>query len=291
MLNPVPLASTSFEISNTITFYTTDLNVAPGAYRIVLKEYNGTAWKIVTAGDFPSNIQINIVPEPILPDFYENNNTHGTAASLVLPFGGSNNATTDTWNSNIHSASDVDYYKIDLPAGYDYVLTPRAHDSYNSGNGQEYSNDVKWSYSIGNDIYPFTYDDIVLSPGNTVAVDGGQTIYFKVSSYYNDTKGTYLLEIAAERTLTTSNEEVLDPSTVKAFPNPASDVVYFQLNDQSQRIEAAGLYTLEGKLLQTVRIDQSDQFEVITAKLAEGMYVLQVQTTDGIVCKQISIVH
>ncbi|MBK8557426.1 MAG: thiol protease/hemagglutinin PrtT [Lewinellaceae bacterium] len=188
-----------FATSNTLTFNCAGLNVPPGAYRLVLAENNAqTSWKIVSAGDYPSNILITVSEPPIQADVYEPNNTQASAYVLPLPFAGTD-AATATPGANMHLQTDVDHFKVDLPAGYTYELTPRVHDSYSTGNGQTYTNDVAWSYTIGNGPPSESFDDVLIAPNNTVTVQGDNTVYFKVWPYYGDTKGTYLFDLKATR--------------------------------------------------------------------------------------------
>jgi uncharacterized repeat protein (TIGR02543 family) len=111
----------------------------------------------------------------------------------------------------------VDYYKINLNAGYDYTITPRLHDAYNSGNGNTYSVDGMFAYSTDGVNWSDFYDDIMT--GNFSVIDGG-TVYFDVISYFEGDIGTYLLSVGITRTQHTNSFTI----SVSANPNNGGSV-------------------------------------------------------------------
>ena len=136
----------------------------------------------------------------ITADSYESNNTQTTATPLNANFSG-NSATVNTTSSNFHTSSDVDYYKIELPVGYNYVVTPRLHDSDKSDNGQTYTVDAKFSYALNNNGFSSTYDTYYNNiNGGNFSVPNGGTLYFKVEPWTSGDMGTYLLSVNITRT-------------------------------------------------------------------------------------------
>jgi hypothetical protein len=168
------------------------ITVTPGTYLLaVLHQPTGGNLQLTGSNYFQNPVKIIVKAAVLQPDAYEVNNTAAQASGLALSFTG-NNATVNTAGSNCHVSSDVDFYKIVLPAGFNYSINPRLHDSYNSGNGNTYTLDALFSYSIDGINWSGTFDDVV--PSNII-LSGGQTIYFKVAPYFVGTTGTYLLDI------------------------------------------------------------------------------------------------
>ena len=136
---------------------------------------------------------------PLSADAYEPNNSQSEASNLSVNF--SNNSATVNANANFHTSSDVDYYKIELPSGYNYTVTPRLHDSYSSGNGQTYTVDAKFSYLLNSGSWSTTYD----TSCSAFNVTNGGTLYFKVEPYFSGNMGTYLLAVNITRVPITYN--------------------------------------------------------------------------------------
>ncbi len=157
----------------------------------------------------PSNLTITIEDDDDDspdPDIYESNNTEAAAFNMPLSFS-ANAATVTPVKTTIHSTSDIDFFTISLPSGYDYTLSSRVHDSNSSGDGKTYTCNVKYSYKTG--VWSSAYD--TQSPDITVN-DGGR-VFFKVEPYSSGSMGTYALEISISRT------EHPDPAVLSVTPS------------------------------------------------------------------------
>ena len=131
-----------------------------------------------------------------LADGYETNDTEVDATDLAVSFT-DDLATIRTIGSNIHSSTDVDYYKVQLPAGYTYSVTSRLLDSYNYDEDEFYTIDAKYAVKKGAaDSWNTAYDY-----QNDFIYEGGDYLYFKVLPYYSSYEGTYSLEINIYRAL------------------------------------------------------------------------------------------
>ena len=174
------------------------ITVEPGTYLMSVdyKESGSSNWYYAGASDYQNPVWVYVAPEPIYADPYEPNNSQNLAYSFTPSFSG-NTATINTTGSNLHNSSDVDYYKINLNAGYDYTITPRLHDAFNSGNGNTYSVDGMFAYSTDGVNWSQFYDDVMT--GNFSIIDGGM-VYFDVISYFEGDIGTYLLSVGITRT-------------------------------------------------------------------------------------------
>lgn len=173
-----------------------------GTYQLFIwdKPNNGS-WEFLGNGAYSNPITIQVVEPGLNPDAYEVNNTAGQAYNLPVTFS-SNQATITTPGSNCHKGNDYDYYKVVLPAGYDYNVQARIHDSYNSGNSNTYTFDGLLSYSTDGNTWSDAYDDII---NGNVTLQGGGTVYFYVSPYFTGETGTYLFDAVIQRTKTKSS--------------------------------------------------------------------------------------
>ncbi|MCL2651326.1 MAG: InlB B-repeat-containing protein [Candidatus Azobacteroides sp.] len=154
-------------------------------------------------------------------DAYEPNDTQSSAYNLGVNFSG-NSATINTTGSNFHTNSDIDYYKIDLPSGYNYTVTPRLQDSYSSDNGQTYTVDAKFSYLLNNSSWSSTYD----TNCSAISVTNGGTLYFKVEPYYSGNMGTYLLTINITRVVQIpANDQCSNATNLPSNGAPVSGII------------------------------------------------------------------
>lgn len=128
-------------------------------------------------------------------DSYEVNDTEAAAKELALTFT-NDKASVKTTGSNIHSNTDLDYYKIQLPAGYTYSVSSQIYDYYNDEDGNYYSLDAEYYIKKGSSgTWSFYYD----SQAPDFFIAGGDYIYFKTGPYYTNGKGNYALEVNITR--------------------------------------------------------------------------------------------
>ena len=178
--------------------FTGTITAPPGTYLMELayQEAGSSSWYYAGASNYQNPVWVYVAPEPIYADIYEPNNSQNLAYSFTPSFSGSS-STVNTTGSNLHNSSDVDYYKINLNSGYDYTITPILHDAFWSGNGNTYSVEAQFTYSIdGTNWSNFYWGDLA---GNFSVIDGG-TVYFDVISYFEGDIGTYLLSVGITRT-------------------------------------------------------------------------------------------
>ncbi|MDR1810271.1 MAG: T9SS type A sorting domain-containing protein [Prevotella sp.] len=178
--------------------FTGTITASPGTYLMSLsfQREGETTWYYAGSSNFKNPVYVIVEASPIHPNMYETNDTQAQAYNLNPSFSDSN-VGINTDGSNFHLGNDIDYYKIVLPSGYDYTVTPRLHDEYNSGNGQSYTVDALFSCSLNNtNLWSETYDDVMINP---VSVENGGTMYFKVAPYFSGNTGTYLLDVQITR--------------------------------------------------------------------------------------------
>lgn len=275
-------------LSPFLTFGSTVITVEPGTYLLATQhKANGGNWQLTGSDNYPNPIKVTVVAPGLQPDQYENNNTAATAYTLPVSFSG-NNATKNTVGSNCHITSDVDYYKIVLPTGYKYVITPRIHDSYNSGNGNTYTLDGLFSYSTnGGSTWSDAYDDVMT--GN-ITINNGGTVLFQVSPYFAGETGTYLLDMSIARSVVIGVKQHLNADNITVFPNPAKDFVMVDFENLNTTINKIELFNIEGQQVSVFNeFKNQSVLQISLQNLANGTYLLHVDTNDGLLIKKIII--
>jgi hypothetical protein len=183
-----------------ITLSTAAVTANPGTYLMAIQHYpaGGNAWQLTGSTYFTNPVKVTVKSAALQPDQYEPNNTVTQAYNLPVSFV-NNAAVVKTTGSNCHVGSDYDYYKVVLPAGYDYSISARLQDSYSSSNGLVYTLDGLFSDSTSEagSTWSDAYDDVM---PNNIIVHGGGTVYFFVSPYFTGETGSYLLDMNITRT-------------------------------------------------------------------------------------------
>jgi hypothetical protein len=270
-----------------LSFSTTSVNVNPGTYLLALQHNpNNTGWQLTGSTNFTNPITVTVAAPGIQPDIYEVNNIKAQAYNLPITFSG-NSATKNTTGSNCHNPTDVDFYKIILPSGYNYTITPRIHDSYNSGNGNTYTLDGLFSYSTDGVTWSTAFDDVM--PGN-ITLNGGGTIYFKVASYFAGETGTYLLSMSLTRSASVEVSSIEMDNTIKIYPNPAKEFVMIDLNEFNGQASELHLINTQGQFVTSIGVfDEAKTINLPLSNYSEGIYFLQILTDKGILNKKIII--
>jgi hypothetical protein len=170
----------------------------PGSYLIALQHKTTTGnWELTgSTSTFLNPVNVTVIKAPYLADVYEDNDTFVKSYSLPVSFSG-NSASVKTVGSNAHIGTDVDYYKLLLPNGYNYTIIPRLQDSYSSNDGKTYTLDALFSYSTDGVTWSEAYDDVITE---NITKNNGGNIYFKTAPYFQGNSGTYLLDVSLSRT-------------------------------------------------------------------------------------------
>ena len=159
--------------------------------------------------------------QQIPPDRYEPNNTLAQAYSLPVSFS-NDTALVQTTGSTFHNETDIDYYRIDLPAGNHYTVFAWLLDLHNNDDNRTYTVDAKFAYSTNGQDWSDEFDDVM--PGNVVITNGG-TVYFRAVPYFEGETGDYLLEINIERRQAGNSNNAnlsdlsIDPGNLYFLPN------------------------------------------------------------------------
>ncbi len=269
-----------------LTFSTTSIDADPGTYLLALThQWSGGDWELTGSSYYQNPIYVTVKAAALPPDIYENNDDVGHAYTLPLSFSG-NAASKNTIGSNCHTGEDYDFYKINLPSGYNYAVTARLDDSYDSGDGNTYTLDGQFSYSLDGTNWSDAFDDVL--PGDILVPNGG-TLYFFEAPYFPGQTGTYLLDLHITRTPTTATNELGTEENIQIFPNPASDIVHIDLSATSTEFDQVKLVNLLGQVVSTQRIANQKMVVVPVSNCTPGTYSLQLESREGIISKPIII--
>ena len=274
-------------VSPYLTFTTNEITVEPGTYLMaVMHKATGGSWELTGSSYFQNPIKVTVVAPTLQPDIFEDNNSVSQAYNLPVSFS-ENTAVKNTDGSNCHITSDNDYYKVVLPAGYNYTITPRLRDSYNSGNGSVYTLDGLFSYSTDGNTWSEAFDDVM--PGN-IPLPGGGTVYFHIAPYFAGETGTYLLDISLTRISTVGVTPGEAVSGVKVYPNPATDFIILDCGGFAGSVSRVNILNMLGKNVFSMPLENAGQLKTVALPaLAAGAYTLQIITSQGIQTSKITI--
>ena len=209
----------------------------------------------------------------IQPDAYEANNSASAAYNLGTV---QSSSRTFTINANLHVSTDVDYYKINLPSGYNYTVSALMYDRYNSSSFSAFG---ALAFSQNGTNTTGTYDNEM--PATTIS--NGGTIYFRIKGFKgNDNDlGTYQLIINVSRSSNTGIEE-FEAEEMTLYPNPAIDKIYLTIN-KDVVVKEIDLVNAMGQLLRTY---PGSQREFQVGDLPSGLYFMRVVTAEGVLTRK-----
>lgn len=261
-----------------VLFESSGVGIEPGTYLMALLHApSGGDWELSGSSYNTNPIKIIIQAAALNADIYENNDDINNAYTLPANFSG-NSTVVETTGSNSHTGSDYDFYKVILPAGYSYVISCRAHDSYNSGNGQTYTNDVLWSYSTGGE-WSDVYDDVMA--GNITFNNGG-ALYLQVAPYFQGDMGTYLLSMSINRG-PAGIEDIAASGLIEVYPNPATDKLHIQTQNNTNILQVQ-ILDLSGRTIRTIENSNpaNQTFTLGIEDIKKGSYFLILKNDDQI---------
>jgi len=91
---------------------------------------------------------------------------------------------------------------------------------------------------------------------------------------------------------TISTKDVLDPSTISVYPNPANEVIHIDLSATQIRGNVnLSVFDMNGKLLLSTERHADQPFELRVADLQNGYYTLHISNDDYIIGKQFIIIR
>jgi hypothetical protein len=281
-LNDVSLQANA-HTTNGVLFSSNGLDVPPGRYALVFYSrvapafpFPGGDWEFVSTGSYVNPLIIDVVEPLIVGDRYEMNDSASVAYPFTLPFT-DDAAAINTAGSNIHVREDLDFYRVDLPDGYQYTVVATLHDSRTDNPG-DFTNDVSVMWNTG-DGWSKIFNQ---STGKIVAA-GGKAITFKVQPMFTGLVGTYRLDIVATRA-TTAVHDALSPAQprIVASPLPADNELLVNMSGVRGGIRSIRLIDEVGRSSSARIIGAaSDQVRLDVSALAAGSYTVVVETALG----------
>ncbi len=117
--------------------------------------------------------------------------------------------------------------------------------------------------------------------GQGYAIDGRGTYYEYGSAAAVD------LPITFEQ----KESEELVASQLLVFPNPVSDQLNVHLNSFNYKVNAISLYNMTGQEVYRSVPLETKRFPISVSNLAEGLYIMSVQTDGGILSKKVEVLR
>ena len=257
-----------------------------GSYLLAIsfREIGTRDWKFAGGGSFQNPVMVFVEPAALMADRYEFNNTSAKASALPVVYL-NNKAVLRTDSASSHQRGDEDYYKLELPAGFDYELLAKMNDAAFQSNGNRYTLDAVFAISEDTVNWSAPYDDRM----DTVEVKGGKTIYFHVSPYFPGQTGSYMLEIEITRK-TASAESGAPVEGIKVYPNPVKSRLLIDVQQYKGTLKSVELHTLNGRSVYKQKaVSISTQLSIPVDTLQPGVYILTVQTAEGRSCQKIMV--
>ncbi len=127
--------------------------------------------------------------------------------------------------------------------------------------------------------------DVIVNQQIPVVIDRIK-VMDKFGNYSTVAGDTIWINISAE-SLSSSNEQPLTPK-LEVYPNPAASLLFIKA---SAPVTGLQLYDLLGQAVWGERPPKQDWLEVKLPEVPNGIYLLKVETTEGIACRRIQIQH
>jgi len=276
--------------SSGLTFTNSDDTIPPATYLLVIY-YSPTAGQFDLMGStlYQNPVKVTIAAPPLPPDQYEPDNTVDSAYNISPNFA-MDSADVRTVGANINTGSDVDYYRIDIPAGYYYSFTGNLYDLRYPSSNQSYSLDGIFSFTedsgkTWSDAFEHSFPGAANENGKSSAI-------FKVAPIFPGATGTYELEIKIKRTQGSGIEKTLiNPDLLKVYPNPVLDFLNIDCSNLHQAIRQLTIIDMTGKQVFSINNPAASIMQLNVSNLSSGLYILKLGTDNGMINKQISIVR
>lgn len=257
--------------TKTLTFTNNSSNLKQGTYLIgIFESKDSTEFNILSDDKFDNPVDLVVLATPLLADIYESNNTAATAYQLSANFV-NNQATIQTTGSNIHITNDYDYYSLNLPSGYDYVINGRVNDEVNTVDGKKYTTDVLLSYIINN-VNSNLFQNQIDQP---IHLDNGGEITFKIAPTFIGLTGTYLLDLNITRTPTTATNELFDQSNISIYPSPTNDFLTLDRTKTEKNITELVILNSIGQIIKNIQLDDTKGLlKINVSNIPNGLYFI-----------------
>jgi len=278
-----------------LTFTNPMDTVSPGTYLVVA--YSATdsigigGFALLGSTYYQNPVKVTIAAPPLPPDQYEPDNTVDSAYTFTPTFT-NDSAEIKTVGANINTGSDVDYYRINVPAGYYYTFNAILYGLLYPSDSQTYTLDGIFSFTVDSGTtWSETYQST--TAGTNAYVNGPGSMIFQVAPIFPGATGTYLLDIKISKTVGSSIAKTPMPANlIKVYPNPATDVLNIDYSNIEEGIKQLSIIDIAGKqVFASMNPGGKTASQISVTNYPGGLYFLQLETDNGVINKQISIVR
>jgi hypothetical protein len=276
-------------LSPFLTFSTNSVSAPPGTYllAVIHKPNNSNNWQLTGSSYFQNPVKVTVQLPALALDPFEPNDMVTQSYQFPAQF-------TDefvhiiTTGANLHQGNDNDFYVIDLPQGFDYIIDARLHDSYNSGDGNIYTVDALFSVSADGTNWTETFDDVM--PGYLI-YEGGGPLFFHVAPYFAGELGTYVLDIKISKEAQVTSDEYIEfVDELRIYPNPANDFVMVDWGNSSKSTHRIEIYNMQGQILETFTLPNHEtNHRLGLSNFSDGIYLLKIYSDEEILTHRIVI--
>jgi hypothetical protein len=236
----------------------------------------GTGGGSGTAG-FNSGQQILYGIQP-KNDMYEVGNTNQGKYTIQPTFVNDETSFT-TSNASFNAYNDTDYYRYNLPAGYNYLVKSTVNDKYYNQAAGGYTVDVDAFYKVGNNYWNGSFDNYI----DSFMIGGGQTLDFMVYPYIQYSLGSYQLNVNITRIAATGVNNIDVANKISISPNPAQNSISVNgINLTNCKIQITN--TLGQLFTDNIVIDNSKSIDI--SELANGIYLLNITNQEQTITKK-----
>lgn len=189
-------------------------------------------------------------------------------------FSGTVDFDPDSSVNNLTSAGDLDAYllKLDLDSG-DFAWAKSF-----GGTGEDFSSTMALDNS--GDLYITGY---FYSPTLSFETTNGTSTF----SNPGGNPDAFILKL--DNMISSGVENIVPVSGILIFPNPANEVLVVSFPVMTGKEVRINITDLSGRIVYTATPTQAERFEINTANLAEGVYLINIQAADFFETKKVII--
>ena len=174
-----------------IVFETDKIDVLPGKYLFGIYQKKESGETDILAPIEYATKYVDVISPPVLADVYEFNDSPDEAFNLTYP---ENSTSLTVYGATIHDFYDIDFFRLNLPQGYNYRIKANVYDLNNPKLQSDLTCDVFLKYFI-NSNWTNEFD----SHGEEVTTTNGGEILFLTIPKNEGLTGSYVLEIIIQR--------------------------------------------------------------------------------------------
>lgn len=230
-----------------------------------------------SGGGFNNSNEVILGIQP-LDDKYEIKN-----GSYNLPCSFSNDvATISTPEAVFNKIDDTDYYQINLPVGYKYLIKSGVYDKFYNQTLGGYTVDVDILYRMNKtNWWNGSFDNQI----DSFFAYGGDVIDYMAYPYTQYSLGSYLFHAEVYRLGASGMEKLSDAELVSVYPNPASEILTIKgIKLSDYRCEITNLV---GQKSTIVYHPIANQIDIST--LPNGIYSLTLKNDYQTITKKVVV--